>query len=240
MINPRTKTNRPYRIWPVVAAAAASVSLLLPTGPAISQPANTTDTQQASDLIAFGPHTLTGRAGATRYTIPSTDAKGRKKKPKSRTERVYAPNEVVYLIPWTDKVAAAVAKGNGSVPLTRLYLMTESGEAARRNARTITRDNGSFRFRGLKAGKYVLVTEVPYKAAVTIKSDTGRTRTETSTQGFPVFQGGQQIGYVPTSSTSVTSPIYRYDKAVSDLTHYIVKVVEVRSDVPVTQLGEVE
>lgn len=235
-----TKTRRCRGTRTATAAAALWVSLLVPAGPAVSQQASATDAQQASDLMAFGPHTLTGRAGATRYTLPTTDAKGRKKKPKTRTERVYAPNEVVYLIPWTEKVSAAIAKGNGSVPLTRTYLMTEGGEATRLNARTFTRENGAFRFRGLKAGRYVLLTEVPYSAAVTIKNDTGRTRTETSTQGFPVFQGGQQIGFVPTSSTSVTSPIYRYDKAVSDLKHYIVKVVEVRSDAPVTDLGEVE
>lgn len=240
MRSPPAKAGRCDKAWPTVAAATVCVSLLFPTGPAFPQQAREADAQQASELIAYGPHTLTGRAGATRYTLPVTDAKGRKKKPKSRTERVYAPNEVVYLIPWTDKVAAAVAKGNGSTLLTRTYLMTEGGEAARLNARTFTRENGTFRIRGLKPGKYVLVTEVPYKAAVTIKNDTGKTRTETSTQGFPVFQGGQQIGFVPTSSTSVTSPIYRYDEAVSDLKHYIVKVVEVRGDVPVTDLGEVE
>lgn len=229
--------------WPnawTPSAAILGAFLLLCAETVAAQQTNSTDARQANDLIAFGPHMLTGRAGATRYSLPVTDAKGRKKKPGSRTERVYAPNEAVYLIPWTEKVAAAIAKGNGNLALTRVYLITEGGEAARLNARTFTRENGMFRFRGLMPGRYVLLTEVPYKAAVTIRSETGRTRTETSTQGFPVFQGGQQIGFVPTSSTSVTSPIYRYDKAVSDLKHYILKVVDVSSDVAVTDLGDVE
>jgi hypothetical protein len=201
---------------------------------------NSADTQQIASLMEFGPHSLTGRPGATRTALPIIDAKGKKRTPKSRTERVHAANEIVYLLPWSDRVAAAIAKGNGSMALTRTYLITEGGAAMRHNARTLTREDGSFRLRGLKAGRYVLWTEVPYQAAVTIKTDTGKTRTETSTQGFPIFQGGQQIGYVPTSSTSVTSPIYRYDKAISELKHYILKIVEVRSDVPVTDLGDIE
>jgi hypothetical protein len=229
--------------WPKTWTQIAAIlcAFLLPCAEsAAAQQGNSTDARQANDLMAFGPHMLTGRAGATRNSLPINDAKGRKKKRRSRTERVHAADEVVYLIPWTEKVAAAIAKGNGNIALTRVYLITEGGEATRLNARTFTRENGIFRFRGLKPGRYVLLTEVPYKAAVTIRSDTGRTRTETSTQGFPVFQGGQQIGFVPTSSTSVTSPIYRYDKAVSDLRHYILKVVDVRSDVSVTDLGDVE
>ena len=208
--------------------------------PAVSHAQDAADEAQAQALIEFGPHTLTGRPGATRYTLPKVDAKGKKAKAKSKTERVHAANEVVYLLPWSDKVAAAVAMGGGSLALTRTYLMTEGGAATRYNARTLTREDGSFRIRGLKPGRYVLITEVPYQAAVTIRQDTGKTRTETTTSGFPIFQGGQQIGFVPTSSTSVTSPIYRYDKAISDLKHYIVKVVEVRGDMPVTALGEVE
>ncbi|QIG54483.1 hypothetical protein G6N82_10270 [Altererythrobacter sp. BO-6] len=226
---------------PLVASAKALAAAGLLLGPATAiaqdEPA---DLAQAQQLIAHGPHTLTGRPGATRYSLPQTDAKGKKKKPKSKTERVYAGNEVVYLLPWSDKVAAAIAKGNGSIPLTRAYLMTEGGAAQRYNARTLTREDGSFRIRGLKPGRYVLITEVPYQAAVTIRQDTGKTRTETTTQGYGTFLNGVQIGFVPTSSTSVTSPIYRYDNAISDLKHYIVKVVEVRSDAPVTNLGEIE
>lgn len=197
------------------------------------------DVAQVQELIAYGPHTLKGRPGATRYSLPQTDAKGKKIKPKSKTERVYSENEAVYLFPWSEKVAAAMSSGGG-VPLLRANLLTQGGAALQYSARTFTRADGSFRLRGLKPGRYVLMTEVPYKAAVTIRQDTGRTRTETSTQGFPVFQGGAQIGFVPTSSTSITSPIYRYDKAISDLKHYILKIVEVRGDAPVTDLGEVE
>ncbi|NJS13856.1 MAG: hypothetical protein HC788_03575 [Sphingopyxis sp.] len=240
--------TRPYCGPRLLLWASLSITALLVAQPASACPAgqeyqsgcNDPDVVQARALMEFGPHSLTGRPGATRYSLPQTDVKGKKKKPKSRTERVYAGNELVYLLPWSDKVAAAFAKGNGSIALTRQFLLTESGAAQRYNARTFTRNDGSFLFRGLKPGRYMLLTEVPYQAAVTIKEDTGRTRTETTTQGFPVFQGGQQIGFVPTSSTSVTSPIYRYDKAISDLKHYIVKVVEVRSDTPVTNLGEIE
>lgn len=110
-----TKTRRCHGTRTAIAAAAVCVSLLLPTGPAVSQQASATDAQQASDLMAFGPHTLTGRAGATRYTLPATDAKGRKRKPKTRTERVYAPNEVVYL-KRSDSVIAST--GRSSAPST--------------------------------------------------------------------------------------------------------------------------
>ena len=235
---------RPVRRRAAKRAAAALFAVAATSqiwsAPLSAQPRAPGDAEQAAELMAYGPHTLTGRAGATRYTLPQADAKGRKRKPKTRTERVHAPNEVVYLLAWTDLVAAAVAKGNGSFALTRTNLLTEGGEAIRINARTLTREDGTFRIRGLKPGRYVILTEVPYKAAVIVRTDTGRTRTETSTQGFPVFQGGQQIGFVPTSSTSVTSPIYRYDRALSDLKHFILKVVDVRADVPVTELGEIE
>lgn len=227
------------RALSVAMVCALAHGALLPAAAAPSQ-ADAVDIAKTEDLLAFGPHSLSGRAGATRVSLPQTNAKGGRKKPKSRTERVYALNEVVYLLPWSDKVAAAVAKGNGDIVLTRLYLMTEGGAAMRNNGRALTRADGSFRFRGLRPGRYVLLTEVPYQAAVTVRSDTGKTRTDTSTAGFPVFQGGQQIGFVPTSSTSVTSPIYRFDQAISDLKHYIVKIVEVRGDMPDTDLGEIE
>lgn len=198
------------------------------------------DEGQARALIEYGPHVLTGRAGATRRTLPGAGNAAADRKSKSRTERVYSSNEVVYLLPYTDQLAQAVARGNGSPILTRVQVLTGGGAALRYSARTVTARDGSFRFRGLKAGRYLLMTEVPYKAVVTTRTDTGRTRTETSVQGFPVFQGGAQIGFVPQSSTSVTSPVYRYDKAISDLRHYIVKLVDVREDAPVTALGEIE
>lgn len=219
-----------------VAAAALPVALVS-AAPARAAQA---DDEQARALIEYGPHSLTGRPGATRYTLPGADKAAKQRRSKSRTERAYSSNEVVYLLPWTDQLAQAVARGNGSSVLVRMEVLTSGGAALQYNARTVTAKDGSFRFRGLKAGRYLLMTEVPYKAAVTVRTDTGRTRTETSVQGFPVFQGGAQIGFVPQSSTSVTSPIYRYDKAISDLRHYIVKLVDVRGDAPVTALGEIE
>lgn len=198
------------------------------------------DERQAQTLIEYGPHILTGRPGVSRKPLPGDGQAATNRKSKSPTERVYSIDEVVYLLPYTDEVAKAVARGKSSLPLTRAEVLTGGGAALRYNARTVTAKDGSFRFRGLKAGRYLLITEIPYKAAVIVRNDTGRTVTETSVQGFPVFQGGAQIGFVPQSSTSVTSPVYRYDKAISDLRHYIVKVVEVRGDVPVTALGEIE
>lgn len=168
-----------------------------------------------------GEHILSGRPGKTRYEIDE------KKRATRKTERIVTKNEVVYLFPHTPAIDAAVRKfGNNPAAIA-----TELGVAARYKARTFTDDDGFFRFRGLKPGRYLLMTAVPYEAATITADDTGKVRTTT----FFDYNG-----WFISGATSVSEPIYRYRNTVSKFDHPIVKVVDVRPDKPQTALGEIE
>jgi hypothetical protein len=199
-----------------------AVTLASPVVPT-AQGAEPFDPAEAEALLAVGDATLIGRPGASRLP-PAAAGKARLLRPKP--ERVYSQSEIVYLFPYTAHVRRFVEQYGDNRVRLQLHL-TAIGEYT---ARTLTDDEGRFRFRGLLPGRYVLMTAVPYEAAVTIREDTGRTRTETSF--------GYGFGYV-SGATSVTSPIYRYRSATSELEHRIVELVEVPGP-GVTDLGEIE
>lgn len=168
-----------------------------------------------------GTHILSGRPGKTRRMI---NQKGQARR---ATERVTTKNEVVYLYPYTAAAEAAIRKfGNNPV-----VIAGHLGDVAPFKARTFTDANGYFRFRALKPGRYLLITAVPYQVATTTREDTGKTRTRTSF-GYN--------GWDLVSANSVTEPIYRYTPGLSEFEHRIVKIVDVRADRQLTDLGEVE
>jgi hypothetical protein len=212
------------RLLPLILAGAALSAALASPASAQSQ----ADIAESIAGLEMGDHTLTGRPGATRTAL--ADA-GKRKGLFSRgpkTERVYTHNQTVVLWPYTRLVEAIVVKNNGSP-----FLVTSSlGELGQYSARTLTDADGVFHFRGLKPGRYLLSVKVPYEAAITVREDTGRTRTETT------FQTSD--GYNITSADSVTSKVYDYRNATSEFEHHVFKIVEVKADSAVTAIGEMQ
>lgn len=197
------------------------------SAPALSAPPF--DPTDAIAGLAPGESTLTGRPGASRRALPGSQNKG-------KVERVYSKNEVVYLMPFSPFIEAVVAENAKNKAL----LIVSITPAQEYSARVLTDDNGYFTFRGLKPGRYLLLTAIPYQAAVTIREDTGKTRTDTQYRGIQWMGPNDPGAFQLESSTSITSPVYRYRNAISDLEHRILKVVEVKADQRVTNLGEIE
>lgn len=197
--------------------------------PALAEPDPVFDPAAAIVGLEPGEATLTGRPGASRRSLPNAKEPG-------KVERVYSQNEVVYLLPFSPFVQATVDKYANNIGV----LVVQIAPAQEYSARVLTDENGYFTFRGLKPGRYLLMTAVPYEAEVSIREDTGKTRTDTQYSGTQWFGPYGAGGFQLESSTSITSPIYRYRSAISDLEHRIVKVVEVSADKPTTNLGELQ
>lgn len=211
------------RLLPLMLASAALST-------ALASPANAQSQADIAESIAgleMGNHTLTGRPGATRTVLADAGKRRGLFSRGPKTERVYTHNQTVVLWPYTRLVEAIVVKYNGDP-----FLVTSSlGELGQYTARSLTDANGEFRFRGLKPGRYLLSIRVPYEAAVTVREDTGRTRTETTfeTDGYNII-----------GADSVTSKVYDYRQATSGLEHHVFKIVEVKADSAVTAIGEMQ
>lgn len=206
------------------ALATLSVALILPL-PAHAQ--SEADIAEAVAQLEMGTHALTGRPGATRYAMGEAGKRKGMFSKGGKTERVYTHGQPVVLIPYTRLVEAITLKYKGDP-----FLITSSlGELGNYTARALTDANGVFQFRGLKPGRYLLSTTVPYEAAVTVREDTGKTRTDTTIQ---------TDGYNITGASSVTSKVYDYRNATSELEHRVFKLVEVKADKTVTALGELQ
>jgi hypothetical protein len=207
-----------------VAAALGAALMVLATEPTSAQNINPADLAEARAMMEVGEHTLTARPGKTRRPIPEA---GKKKPKRNATERVYTKDEVVYLFPYTRALEKVVLESRGN-PVLIAASLGAAGEVA---GRVFTDKNGYFTFRGLKPGRYMVMTAVPYKVATVTAEDTGKTRT-TTTFGYN--------GWFINSANSVTEPVYRYRDTISDFEHRIVKVVEVKAGQTVTNLGEME
>ena len=112
--------------------------------------------------------TLIGRPSASRRSLPNAKKQG-------ETERVYSQNEIVYLLPFSPFIQATVAENANNIGV----LIAPIAPAQEYSARVLIDENGYFTFRGLKPGRYLLLTAVSYQAAVSIREDTGKTRTDT-------------------------------------------------------------
>jgi hypothetical protein len=224
------KLNIKKRTWLSIHTCLALFCCFAEIVPTFASPAPQSffDPADAITGLEAGEATLIGRPSASRKALPSSG--------KSKIEQVYSKNEVVYLLPFSPFIQSLVtANANNKGVLIALL-----APAQEYSARVLTDDNGYFVFRGLKPGRYLLLTAVPYKAAVTIREDTGKTRTETQYNSTPIFGAEGFEGFQLESSTSITSPIYRYRDAVTDLEHRIIKIVDVKADQTVTNLGEIQ
>ncbi|KFN41264.1 hypothetical protein N789_05080 [Arenimonas oryziterrae DSM 21050 = YC6267] len=200
---------------------------VLLAAPSPAQAQSQADIAESIAQLEMGPHTLTGRPGATRAALADAGKRRGLFSRGAKSERVYTQNQPVILIPYTRRVEAIVLKYNGDP----FPVLSSLGELGNYTARALTDANGEFHFRGLKPGRYLLSTTVPYEAAVTIREDTGRTRTDTTitTDGYNII-----------GASSVTSKVYDYRNATSDLEHRVFKLVEVKADRTVTALGEMQ
>ncbi len=213
------------RLLPLfLAAATACAALTTPsTAGAQSQP----DIDESIAQLGMGKHTLTGRPGSTRNVIAEAGKRRGLFSRGPKTERVYTRNQPVMLIPYTRLVEAITLKHKGDPYLISISL----GKLENYTGRALTDANGVFHFRGLKPGRYLVSTTVRYEAAVTVREDTGRTRTDTTIQ---------TDGYNVTGASSVTSQIYDYHDTTTELEHRMLKLVEVKADSPITDLGEMQ
>jgi len=162
----------------------------------VPNPMNSEDIKEAVGLLGPGSSTLRGRASA----IISGGLLNRK--------FGYAKNELVYLYPMTKYMNNWNQEHKRDYVIGMFFISPEMHDLT---ARVITDDDGYFKFRGLKAGKYFLITKVNYKATLSEKNDTGR-----SNLSLNYFSG-------VISST----PIYSYKTVSQQLDHHIYKIVEI-------------
>ena len=209
----------------LILSATALCALL--AAPLTARAQSQAQLDQAIAQLEFGDNTLTGRPGATRDKLAQAGQRKGLFGRGAKTERVYTRNEPVTLIPYTPLVDAVMQKYRGRPGL----VLGSLGELRNYTARVLTDDDGVFTFRGLKPGRYLLATTVRFEADITVRDDTGRTRTETT-----VYTEGYNI----TGASSITSNIYSYRDVTTELEHQVFQIVEVKADSAVTALGEME
>ena len=214
------------RRLPLLLAAAALSAALAAPSPVHAQ--SQADIDESIAQLRMGKHTLTGRPGATRNVIAEAGKRRGLFSRGAKTERVYTHNQTVVLIPYTPLVESVVLKRKGDPYLISISL----GNLEKYTARALTDAQGVFHFRGLQPGRYLLSIKVPYEAAVTISEDSGRTRTDTT------FETSD--GYNITGASSITSKVYDFHNTTTELEHHVFKLVEVKADSAVTELGEMQ
>lgn len=214
------------RLFPLFLAAATACAALAAPSTAVAQ--SQADIDESIAQLRMGKHTLTGRPGSTRTVTGEAGKRRGLFSRGAKTERVYTHNQTVMLIPYTRLVESVVLKHKGDPYLISISL----GQLEKYTGRALTDANGVFHFRGLQPGRYLVSVKVPYEETVTVREDTGRTRTDTTFES----SDGQNI----TGATSVTSNIYDVRNATADLVHHVLKLVEVKADSAVTDLGEMQ
>ncbi|MBS2035194.1 hypothetical protein JST97_09395 [bacterium] len=170
---------------------------------------------EAEELLAPGEASLTGRI----FTVTN----GRKALISFFEKRKYGNNLVVYLLPMTGHVKA-VTEGVADDQLFYVVLSKLDPQAEGWSARVMTDEEGNFRFRALKPGKYLLMATIPYKTEVYNHEYQGEMTTTTYLNNVPIGFSSESI-YKDGPSREI------------DLDHYIVRMVTVEADQPVTDLG---
>ncbi len=177
------------------------------------------DPAEAEALLAPGEASVTGRI----YAITSA----KKAIIKAFQQREYGKNTMVHLFPMTKHVQSLADENPGrQLFFALLSKLDPSSEVW--TARAITDEGGNFKFRALKPGRYMLVATIPYKASVVTRTDTGMVNTTaTFMNGWPVSFNSERIySYGPSHKI--------------DLDHNVVRIVTVRGDTPLTNLGDLD
>lgn len=197
------------KILVVVWAALACLAQAQPSGPLPF------DAGEAEALLGPGERSLVGRI----YAITSA----RKALIEFFQQRKYGNNLMVYLLPMTGHVKS-LTEGVSDQQLFYVVLSKLDAQAELWSARTMTDEEGRFRFRALKPGRYLFLATIPYKAEAFKREYAGEVTTTTYVNNIP-------IGF-STESIYNDGPTHKID-----LEHTIVRVVQVEANEPETDLG---
>lgn len=168
------------------------------------------DAQQATEMLTSGGASVRGRA----YVIS--------KRGLLNQEKTYAKSRIISLFPMTPYLQAWYDRYKNDIFAGRFELNPATSTYS---ARVLADDEGRFQFRGLKPGRYLLFTEIPFTTTVRIRQDTGRTRS--TVQVFSDW-----------SAEVTTEPIYRSRKVKRDFTGMVHRIVEIKQDGTTVDLGE--
>lgn len=189
--------------WALCLAAVLGGLAAAPLGAEVIRPAST-DALQASFDTEEAERLLEPGSGSLRGSLQLSVDKGLLRK----KEAFVARNQLVVLLPMTSYMRAWEKK-YGSNPVVGAMFINP--RVVDYSARVLTDTQGNFEFRGLKPGRYLLVSEIPYKQDVTVRTDTGQTR--------------HDIDWF--NSTITSSPIYRENRVRVDQSHDVYTIVEI-------------
>lgn len=170
---------------------------------------------EAEALLEPGEASLVGRI----YTVPS----GRKALISFFEKRKYGNNLMVYLIPLSGHVRSVI-EGVSEDRLFYAVMSKMDPQAEVWSARVMTDEEGNFRFRALKPGKYLLLATIPYQTEMYNREYQGEVTTTTYMNNVPIGFNTESI-YKDGPSQTV------------DLDHYIVRTVTVEAKERETDLG---
>ncbi|WP_440977160.1 hypothetical protein [Pseudoxanthomonas winnipegensis] len=189
--------------WVLCLATALGFMASAPLGAEIIRPV-AADSLQASFDTEEAERLLEPGSGSLRGNLQLAVDKGLLKK----KETFVARDQLVVLLPMTSYMRAWEAKYGKNPVIGAMFI---NPRVVAYSARVLTDTQGNFEFRGLKPGRYLLVSEIPYKQDVTVRTDTGQTR--------------HDIDWF--NSTITSSPIYRENRVRVDQSHDIYAIVEI-------------
>ncbi|NIJ92633.1 hypothetical protein FHT12_001291 [Xanthomonas campestris] len=156
------------------------------------------DTEEAERLLEPGSGSLRGK-------LEMSINKGMLRK----KEKFVARYQLVTLLPMSSYMRAWEKKYSKD---PWLGMMLIDGRVLPFSARAITSADGSYEFRGLKPGRYLMIAQIPYKMDVIIRNETGQTR--------------HDIDWF--NNTITSSPIYKSSKARVEEVHDIFTIIEIK------------
>ncbi|MEA9886612.1 hypothetical protein VDG05_20205 [Xanthomonas campestris pv. raphani] len=156
------------------------------------------DTEEAERLLEPGSGSLRGK-------LEMTINKGMLRK----KEKFVAQYQLVTLLPMSSYMRAWEKKYSKS---PWLGMMLIDDRVLPFSARTLTSVDGNYEFRGLKPGRYLMISKIPYKMDVIIRNETGQTR--------------HDIDWF--NNTITSSPIYKSSKARVEEVHDVFTIIEIK------------